>query len=589
MVSLPSPPDEAVPWASPPAGVVVAHIGASDRLTDSLVASGLVPLVQREDFQFLGRAGRPESRLDDVAQPPVAASPRRAPLPAQRLHGWRLLCMLLLPLLAGLLALRALGLRRADDPLAFWGWAWMAGCLLVALGLLTWMLLGLRLSSLTPGVLGGLTALAALLALLALAWRRRDRAPDPLAADVRPPAARWERVVFALCLALSLALMLDRIVLASGRVIVGGDEASIWSAKARALWAADGLGLPFAKLATGVGHADYPLLDPLLQLFGFALAGRPLDFENRLLIQLAVPALLLVAAGALARCARPAVAGLLVLLLATSRGAGTCTGVASADGLVALGLLVALDAGERWRATGVRCWFLLGALALAVLVTSKNEGLMLALCALAAGALTGLVGDAQAAAVRAGRGLEPRAASRAAWLLVPLALAVTGALLNARFGFVNDLLAADAGRSLPERIVHHAPTVVVPLLSWIADYWLRGGVETHRLFLAGLALLLLVPGLLRREAEPPWSYRAVPVALVLALAGYLAVYVGGTTELHGMHDWMRTSFPRISFHLLPALAVWLGAASTRLESPARRLHGSSARGMVRVPSPEELP
>ena len=585
MVSLPSPPDEAVPWASPPAGVVVAHIGASDRLTDSLVESGLVPLVQREDFQFLGRAGRPESRPDDVAEPP----PAPPPLPAHRLHGWRLACLLLLPLLAGLLALRALGLRRADDPLAFWGWAWMAGCLLVALALLAWMLLGLRLSSLMPGVLGGLTVLAALLALLALAWRRRDHVPDPLAAAVRPPAARWERVVFALCLALSLALVLDRIVLSSGRVIVGGDEASIWSAKARALWAADGLGPPFAKLATGVGHADYPLLDPLLQLFGFALAGRPLDFENRLLIQLAVPALLLVAAGALARGARPAVAGLLVLLLATSRGAGTSTGDASADGLVALGLLVALDAGERWRATGARRWFLLGALALALLVASKNEGLMLALCALAAGALTGLVGNAQAAAVRAGRGLEPRAASRAAWLLVPLALAVTGALLNARFGFENDLLAADAGRSLPERIVRHAPTVVAPLLAWIADYWLRGGVETHRLFLAGLALLLLVPGLLRREAEPPWSYRAVPVALVLALAGYLAVYVGGTTELHGMHDWMRTSFPRISFHLLPALAVWLGAASTRLEAPARRLHGSSVRGMVRVPSPEEPP
>jgi len=581
VISLPSPPDDAVPWASLPPGVVVVRLGPSDRLTDSLVASGLVPLVQRQDFQFLGRAV-PESQVDGVAKPPIAAPP----LPAQRLHGWRLLCMVLLPLLAGLLVLRALGLRRVDDPLAFWGWAWMVGGLLIALGLLVWMLLGLRLSLLTPGLLGGLTALAAL---LAVAWRRRDHVPGPLAADVQPPTARWERVVFALCLALSLALVLDRIVLAGGRVIVGGDEASIWSAKARALWAADGLGLPFAKLATGVGHADYPLLDPLLQLFGFALAGRPLDFENRLLIQLAVPALLLVAAGALARCARPAVAGLLVLLLATSRGAGTSTGDASADGLVALGLLVALDAGERWRATGARRWFALGALALAVLVASKNEGLMLALCALAAGALTGLVRDARAAAVRVGRSLEPRPASRAAWLLVPLALAVTGALLNARFGFENDLLAADGGRSLPERIVRHAPVVVAPLLAWIADFLLRGGVETHRLFLAGLVLLLLAPGLLRHEAEPPWAYRAVPVALLLALAGYLAVYAGGTTELHGLHDWLRTSFPRISFHLLPALAVWLGAASTRLATPARRLRDSRVRGMVRFPSPEEPP
>jgi hypothetical protein len=563
--SLPSPRRDALPWASVPVGIVVAHIGPRDRLTDSLVASGLVPLVQREDFQFLGRAARPESQpAGDASAAPTAPA---ASLPAQRLHGWRLLCMLLLPLLSGLLALRALGLRRADDPLAFWGWAWMAGCLLVALGLLAWMLLGLHLSMLRPGVLGAVTALAAL---LAVAWRRHGEEPRATAlraADVRPAGARWERVVFALCLALSLALMADRIVLASGHAIVGGDEASIWSAKAKALWSADGLGAPFAKLSTGVGHADYPLLDPLLQLFGFALAGRPLDFENRLLIQLCVPALLLVAAGALARCARPSIAGLLVLLLATSRGTGTSTGDACADGLVALGLLVALDAGERWRATGARRWLPLGALALAVLVASKNEGLMLALGAVAAFALTGLVREARAAATRAGRALEPGAASRAVWLLVPLVLAVTGALLNARFGFQNDLLAAVDGHSLPERIVRHAPSVMAPLLAWVADFLLRGGVETHRLFLAGVALVLLVPGLLRREAEPPWSYRAVPVALLLALAGYLAVYVGGTTELAGMHDWLRTSFPRISFHLLPALAIWIGAASTRLATP----------------------
>jgi hypothetical protein len=557
---IPWPPDEPAPWPPLPAGVDVAHIGPRGGFTQSLIEAGLVPLAQRDDFQLLGRPTR------DVTDRDAAIRERAPPPPPdpQRLHGWRLASLLALPLMTGLLALRILGLRRRSDPVAFWGWAWMTGCLLVGLGLLAWMLLGLRLSWLTPHALGGVTALITVAALLPSSTRVASAASAS-----KPGCAGWERTVFVVCLAIALALVSDRILLASSRIVAGGDEAGIWSAKAKALWAADGLGAPFGQMAAAVAHPDYPLLNPLLQVFSFALAGRPLDFENRLLIQLCVPALLLAAAGALRRCVRPSVAGLLLLLLGTARQAGVSTADACADGMVALGFLVALDAGERWRTSGERRWFALGTLALSFLVGSKNEGLMLALAVLVALIVTGVARDARAADGRTGDGAVRRLASWAPWVALPLALAAGGALINARHGFENDLLASTQGVSMPARIVQHAPTALLPLLAWIGSFLLQGGVETHRLFAVGLALVLLFPGLLlRRDASgraPP--YRAVPIALLIALTGFLAVYVSGTAELEGMDGWLRTSFPRVSYQLFPALVVWLGAACARLEAP----------------------
>jgi hypothetical protein len=192
---------------------------------------------------------------------------------------------------------------------------------------------------------------------------------------------------------------------------------------------------------------------------------------------------------------------------------------------------------------------------------------MLALAVVVALIVTGVARDARAAAGRTGDGEFRRLASWTPWLVLPLALAAGGALINARYGFENDLLASANGVSMPARIGRHAATALLPILGWIGSFLLQGGVETHRLFAVGLALVLLFPGLLlRRDASgraPPC--RAVPIALLIALTGFLGVYVSGTAELEGMDDWLRTSFPRVSYQLFPALVVWLGAACARLE------------------------
>jgi hypothetical protein len=555
------PSDLPEPGTLPPREVQVAHLGPEGALVPSLEDAGMQPLVRQADFQFLVPPADAGPFTAAAGTLPAPESVLAASADAERLGGLPLLTLLALPLLLGMLVLRALGIRAREDPLAFGGWAWMSGCLLLALFLLAWMLAGLAPAALSSRTLvPACGVLGVVLAWLTLRDRRAARGRDGARSSAREapgvPAAggRASWCVFALCLGAALLLVLDRILLASMELVVIGDEAIIWAAKAKALWFGDGINARFAALASGevgVVHANYPLLDPLLQLFSFQLAGRPLHFENRLPLQLCVPALLLATAGALVRHVPPWVAGLLVLLLATTRPATDACGSASADVLVALGVLCALDAGARWRATGERRWLALSALALTFLAASKNEGLMLAL--LAAGVLVVARRD--------------RLRAAAGWLLLPLLVAGIGVALNAHFGFANDLLEDDDTVSVGARLAANAVERIGPVLLRMGDYVVAGGIETHLCFAAWLALLLLspralaVPGRVVPRGVDLGAWSAVFLAV---LAVYALTYVSrpGTWEQH-----LRNSMPRLLFQLLPALLVWLAAAGRWLAEP----------------------
>src|SRR5262249_50100080 len=155
------------------------------------------------------------------------------------------------------------------DPLAYLGWAWMQGCLALALLLTGWLWLGLPLAA------RALAPVALLLGALAFALGRRVAVvspQDPTASVEERGAAREEWLFWAVLAALVL-VTLDAILLASADVMVDSDEARIWAAKAKVLFEGGGFGPEFRTAVHAqrvVWHPDYPPLNPLLQLWVYA-------------------------------------------------------------------------------------------------------------------------------------------------------------------------------------------------------------------------------------------------------------------------------------------------------------------------------
>ncbi|HTE06087.1 MAG TPA: glycosyltransferase family 39 protein, partial [Planctomycetota bacterium] len=507
------------------------------------------------------------------------------------------------------------GLRPRDEPLAFTGWAWMTGCTWIGLVSFGWLIGGGSVWSLGPATWTALSLLPAAVCAVPLARRgARGRAANAMsaasesagsvsatlvsaasapvsaaerttacAATRRDASPRWERVLFAACLAFALVSVADRIVLAGTRVVASGDEGSIWTAKARALWTAGGLDARFAELAHrefGIWHQDYPPLDPLLQVYAAQLAGRPLDFENRLPVLLFLPALLLLLAGALRRCARPALAGLLLVAFATCTMTVDVAQQAYADALVAVGMLALLESVRRWRREGTTAWLALASVAATALVFSKNESRMLLLAAALGGAAAWWAHRRAAGtreqvegSVRVDLRVERRPhgaapvrlrAADAVWLLPPLAVLVAITAVNARFGFANDLLASSDGRGPLERLAGQGAGRVAEVLRLCAGA-LLAACRDSSLLVAGCALLVLLfprhllapraPGEVRPDRSA-WS-----LTLLLAACGYLLVFLGTPLDVAWHVRW---SVPRLCFQLLPVAAVCLAAGLTWL-------------------------
>jgi hypothetical protein len=289
------------------------------------------------------------------------------------------------------------------------------------------------------------------------------------------------------------------------------------------------------------------------------------DVENRLPLQACGLALVLVLAGGLRRRAHPALAGLLLLLFVTSARFGESLLYAEADSMVALGLLVALDALERHVRAPRRAWLALAGLALAFLVGSKHEGSLLA--------LTVVAGAAACPAFRAAlRRTEPGAAgpgvrSALAWLLPAVLVLAAGWAVNAHYDFENDMVQGRSPWPLIARTFSQAPERLVPALAAMGGHLVGPAADSHRLLLAFVVLALLFP---RRLARPS----PAALALLLAMGAYTAVYVGTPYEL----QWhVRTSLPRLLLQLLPAATLWVGGAGQALLDAARGARAGAGR------------
>jgi hypothetical protein len=207
---------------------------------------------------------------------------------------------------------------------------------------------------------------------------------------------------------------------------------------------------------------------------------------------------------------------------------------AVADQMVALGLLVAVDALLRWRDGGGAAWLRLGALALAFLAAAKGEGKLYVLAFAVAGALGGLAAGPPRAALR-----------RAAWLGLPLAAAGAGWLVNARFGFQNDLAQGAALDILRTR----GPERLGPLLANFGRLYFQVPKENGLLYAAFLGLCVLAPWRLLRP-----NARFVSLLVLALLLGWSVIYLCTPYDL----DWhMLSSAPRLTYQALPVVALCL--------------------------------
>lgn len=466
-----------------------------------------------------------------------------------------LLSLLGLPLLLGAALLRLLGVAWRSDRIAYLGWAWVAGACGTALVVFAWLWSGLDTrTAVVPG--------AAVAGLALLAWgvgRRRPwevLAPSPRAPPASSGGSSLERGFFGGVLLAVLLLTAERILLGTLHPIVTDDEGNFWALKAKVAWLSGGFGPAFGatlREPNFVYNADYPNLNPLLQVWAFAHAGGIVHVANRLPLQLFALAQVLVAAAALRRLVRPALAALLLLVLVAPREAFLQTQLAHGDLLVGLGALVCLDGWLRWRATHAPAAFRLLALGLALMLWSKNEGLLYAACSAAAAALARLL---------ARGGATRTAPAPRGWLLLPLAILVLNWSFNAWFGLSSGFVANESreagllslffsqfGERFPVVAGHLARRV---LLS-----------PAHSSLVFAALFLGVLPDLRRRESALP------ALALCLAVAGVTAVFIGAP---HDVRWHLGTAATRVTFQLFPAavlaLGQVLGFAGARGAAPA---------------------
>lgn len=452
----------------------------------------------------------------------------------------------------GAFAVRALGLRLRREPLAFVALSWPAGALALGLGLFLYLRLGIepRFWWTAP----------CFLALAFAIWgetgsRGRSGLRDGengMAGNGGSGidsgvAARRGVPWFAVFVAIGAAWVLLAIAAGASRPCVEGDEGNIWSLQAKSLLV-DWYGGDYAAAQVHNLHPDYPLLNPLLQTWVHAQLGGIVHFENRLPVQLCALSLWLLLCSSLRRLVPGwLAASLAAIVLVADPFAAMCR-TAYADGMVALGVLIAGDAWLRVRA-GDRRFVGVGAIGAAFALWSKNES---ALYAVAAGAGAAV---ALAVAVRSGRGL-PRVRWRSvAWLALPAVVVAIQVGWNAIHGLQNDLLGAnETGRSLFGLLLEHGAERAPIVLGEAAGALLSPALP-HGVLLVVLLAPFVWPRTALRGALLP-----VTVALVAAIVGLHLVWLGTHLELR---HHLLTSYRRVLFQLVPVALPWCAALAAR--------------------------
>jgi hypothetical protein len=451
---------------------------------------------------------------------------------------WQPAVALVAPFVLGSALLGALGLRFASDRVAYAGWVWLAGALGIAGVEFLWLLFGLGTSS----ALG--RELVVLLAAAGLFWHARGAEPVPGEA---PRGTPRERAVFHLLFALSLALVLNKLLLGTLEPIYTDDEAQFWSMRAKLLFAAGGFGPEYQAGLRTLNHGDYPLLNPLLQVWMFVHAGEVTHCVNRLPLQLATPAVVCILAGAVRRHLRPSAAGLLVVAFLGTPLILTAVLRAHSDILVALGGLVVLDAWLRWRDDPRDAWIVLGALGAGTLAWAKNEGFLV---------LLALVLVALLAHLRKRRPFSARLA-HLAWL-APFAAVFVTVLHNRLFELESDVLHGRDGHGLLARFLERWSVTTGEVLAFFGEL-ARDGEALQLLPVALLVLLLL---------DRAGARRLAPALFVQALValGLLVVLIATPASV----DWhLRTAGKRLALQLYPAVTLCVAVLMGRW-LPAKR-------------------
>jgi hypothetical protein len=477
------------------------------------------------------------------------------------------------PLILGALALLCVGESPRRDLLGWLGAVFPAGALLTSLILLGTMALGMS----AQGPAARIAVGGAIFLVGVAAWRRRSRKDSkpeasPGASSPRPPALlRWSGglvMLTVLVWAVSELVFLDLPTLREP--IASGDSASIWTLRAKMLFdhgvIDEGLATTLAE-SRGAHHLDYPLLNPLLQVWLMGTAGDYLDAELRLPSYLWHLSMIFTLLAATRRWFERGLPGwgqllgapLALLYLGLPGIAVVATGTMM-DLVVALAFLGfcerVLRLASRVSATPGRNDWAMIALWAGVLVWSKNEGMML----LAAASIAGLLGLPWR---RIGQALRT---PRLAFLLLPAAVLGAQFLFNRVLEYENDLLTGGHGRdprSLSQTFVENLPERWGTISSFLG----RGAIDfdvSRYLFLVYVAAALL-------GGRAAWQAprRFLTLAIPGGYAGYVCAYVISHEDL----PWhLYTSAYRTTGQLLPAivllLAVLLGESFRKSRAPA---------------------
>lgn len=441
----------------------------------------------------------------------------------------------LVPWLLGVAVLRAVrGRSSSGCCLAFPAHAWIVGSLAWAALILVAVVFGagaLVPASTTFGL--GVVLVAA------VRWARSSHEAGADRAEERARrggAPGLEDLAAALILALLLGVTADRMVRASDVPVTDRDEAFLWGIKAKVLFSATQSAVPFRDLLDRqpVAHADYPPLNPLLQVGAHLLAGEILHVWHRLPAQTATLALVLVLAAELRRAVRPLLAAALLTSVVATPMFRESVAFASADHMVALGLLVAVAGWLRLRddADGIAPEALLAGGAL-LAVAAKNEGTML-LTLLSPFALVSTAPDRRVRVLGA--------------LALPWAVVAGLRISNAVLGLHNDLTTG-----LFERLVSEAPGRVPRVAGALASE-----LATNPAFapVVGVGIVALLAS--RRIPGDP--ARAVAGLLLAALTVHGVIYASTPHDL----EWhLATSLRRVLFQLLPTAALGTALAVAR--------------------------
>ena len=472
---------------------------------------------------------------------------------------------LAVPLLFGAALLRAVDFRFRRDPLGWLARVYPCGALTLALMLFAWMSVQLDVRSpAMPWLMLGFA-----IAALTLAHRRPTREVPAADDDLEAPPGLWhrypwlQRAIATLLLGFAFLTATETAVYHLRKPISGNDDAAIWSFKARILERGGSFDEELADILVeggGAHHLDYPLMNPLLQVWVLSVAPGPVDHELRWPTFLWYASLILLICSVCTPSIGLAGGSLLSLLLcsqAWSRVLGVGTMMDLVVGLALLGVLghlLALLKKPRSRDA------LLLAVFTSILIWSKNEGLMLALVV--------------------GLALLMSAPRRFGWAfrrptllfaLIPLCVGLLQLEFNRRFELENDLMTAGGGERIQlgerlreqlgdgERLAMIGRAFRDNALGTETQrsdgFWKGPLKHSHGIVVAWLLTLLLCP--LRSLRKPLLT---LTLTLLGAWAAYFLVYVISFENL----AWhLATSSERVTAQLLPAtlLAIALLAAS----------------------------